>query len=203
MTVPLNWLKDYTDVTLPPAELAQKLTMAGFEVAEIITTGGGWENIVIGQITAVNPHPNADRLHLATVDLGGEQETVVCGAPNLKVGDKIAFARAGARLVNPYNGKVEELKPAKIRGVVSKGMICSEKELGISESHEGIMVLGAEAKTGTALAELPGKHGAGHRRDRQPAGLPLRGGHRQGGRRADRPENAHPGSKIRRNGRAH
>ncbi len=156
MKVPLNWLKDYTDVTLPAAELADKLTMAGFEVAEIITTGGNWDNILIGQITAVNPHPNADRLHLATVDLVQEHETVVCGAPNLNVGDKIAFARAGARLVNPYNGQVEELKPAKIRGVVSRGMICSEKELGISESHEGIMVLGAEAKIGTALADYLG-----------------------------------------------
>jgi phenylalanyl-tRNA synthetase beta chain len=156
MKVPLNWLKDYTDVTLPPAELAQKLTLAGFEVAEIITTGGSWENIVIGQITAVSPHPNADRLHLATVDLGKEQETVVCGAPNLNVGDKIAFARVGARLVNPYNGQVEELKPAKIRGIVSKGMVCSEKELGISDSHEGIMILGAGAKIGMALADYMG-----------------------------------------------
>jgi phenylalanyl-tRNA synthetase beta chain len=156
MKVPLNWLKDYTDVTLPPAELAEKLTLSGFEVAEIITTGGSWDNIIIGQITAINPHPNADRLRLATVDLGGEQETVVCGAPNLNLGDKIAFARTGARLVDPHNGQVEELKPAKIRGVVSRGMICSEKELGISESHEGIMVLGAEAKTGRALAEYLG-----------------------------------------------
>jgi phenylalanyl-tRNA synthetase beta chain len=156
MKVPLNWLKDYTDVTLPPADLAEKLTLAGFEVAEIITTGGSWENIVIGQITAVNPHPNADRLKLATVDLGGEQETVVCGAPNLNTGDKIAFARVGARLINPYNGQVEELKPAKIRGIVSRGMICSEKELGISDSHEGIMVLDSEAKIGTALAEYLG-----------------------------------------------
>jgi phenylalanyl-tRNA synthetase beta chain len=156
MKVPLNWLKDYTDVTLPPAELAEKLTLAGFEVAEIITTGGTWDNIVIGRIIAVSPHPNADRLRLATVDLGGGQETVVCGAPNLNMGDKIAFARVGARLVNPYNGQIEELKPAKIRGVVSRGMICSEKELGISESHEGIMVLGAEAKIGTALADYLG-----------------------------------------------
>ena len=156
MKVPLNWLKDYTDVTLPPAELAEKMTLAGFEVAEIITTGGSWDNIFVGQITAVNPHPNADRLHLAMVDLGKEQEIVVCGAPNLNVGDKIAFARVGARLVNPYNGQTEELKPAKIRGVVSKGMICSEKELGISDSHEGIMVLGAGAKIGTALADYMG-----------------------------------------------
>jgi phenylalanyl-tRNA synthetase beta chain len=156
MKVPLNWLKDYVDVVLPPAELAERLTLAGFEVAEIITTGGSWDNVVVGQITAVDPHPNADRLRLATVDLGTESETVVCGAPNLNVGDKIAFARTGARLTNPYDGKVEELKPAKIRGVVSRGMICSEKELGISENHEGILVLGAEAKVGTPLTEHMG-----------------------------------------------
>ena len=156
MKVPLNWLKDYVDVTLPPAELAKRLTLAGFEVGEIITKGGSWDNIIVGQITAVNPHPNADRLRLTTVNLGTEQETVVCGAPNLNVGDKIAFARVGARLINPYNGQSEELKPAKIRGVVSRGMVCSEKELGISDSHEGIMVLSAEAKVGTPLAEYLG-----------------------------------------------
>ena len=156
MKVPLNWLKDYVDVNLPPSEPAKRLTLAGFEVAEIITTGGSWDNIIIGQITSVNPHPNADRLRLTTVNLGTEQETVVCGAPNLNVGDKIAFAHVGARLINPYNGQSEELKPAKIRGVVSRGMVCSEKELGISDSHEGIMVLSAEAKVGTPLAEYLG-----------------------------------------------
>src|SRR4030043_161022 len=153
MKVPLKRLNDYVKVTLPAAELAERLTMAGLEVSEIITTGGSWDNVIIGEITAINPHPNADRLKLATVNLGKEQETVVCGAPNLNAGDKIAFARVGARLVNPYNGQTEELKPAKIRGVVSKGMICSEKELGISDSHEGIMVLGAGAKIGIALAD--------------------------------------------------
>ena len=108
MKVPLSWLKDYVDITLPLAELADKLTMAGFEVKEMQEIGGSWDNVIVGQITAVNPHPNADRLHLATVDLGTEQETVVCGAPNLNTGDKIAFARVGARLINPYNGEVEE-----------------------------------------------------------------------------------------------
>jgi len=156
MKVPLNWLKDYVDVTLPPAELASKLTMAGFEAEEITATGEGWDNIIVGQIMAVNPHPNADRLRLATVDLGTEQETVVCGAPNLNNGDMIAFARAGARLINPYNGEVEELKTAKIRGVSSRGMICSEKELGISDNHEGILVLAETAVTGTPLAEYMG-----------------------------------------------
>ncbi|MBN1177388.1 MAG: phenylalanine--tRNA ligase subunit beta [Dehalococcoidales bacterium] len=156
MRVPLDWLKDYVDVTLPPAELADRLTMAGFEVSEIITTGGSWDNVVVGQIKAVDPHPNADRLRLATVELGGREETVVCGAPNLNIGDKIAFASVGARLINPYNGEVEELKPAKIRGVVSSGMICSEKELGISDNHEGIMVLAPEATTGMPLSEHMG-----------------------------------------------
>jgi phenylalanyl-tRNA synthetase beta chain len=153
MKVPLSWLKDYVDVTLPAKELAQKLTMAGFEVAEIITTGGNRDNIIIAQITALNPHPNADRLRLATVDTGTGTETVVCGAPNLNIGDKIAFARVGAHMINPHNGQAEELKPAKIRGVESRGMICSEKELGISESHEGILVLAANAPVGRPLAE--------------------------------------------------
>jgi phenylalanyl-tRNA synthetase beta chain len=153
MKVPISWLKDYVDITLPVKELAQKLTLAGFEVAEIITTGGNWENITIAQITAINPHPNADRLHLATVNTGTGEETVVCGAPNLNLGDKIAFARVGARMINPSNGKVEELKPARIRGVESKGMICSEKELGISESHEGILILAADAPIGKPLAD--------------------------------------------------
>jgi phenylalanyl-tRNA synthetase beta chain len=156
MKAPLNWLRDYVDITLPPAELAGRLTLAGFEVGEIQAIGGSWDNIVVGQILAVNPHPNADRLRLATVDLGTEQMTVICGAPNLNNGDKIAFAQVGARLINPHNGEIEELKPAKIRGVVSSGMICSEKELGISDSHEGIMVLSEEVPAGTPLADCLG-----------------------------------------------
>lgn len=156
MKIPINWLKDYVDVTLSPAELAAKLTLAGFEAEEVAATGAGWDNVFVAQIVAVDPHPNADRLRLATVDLGTEQETVVCGAPNLNNGDMIAFARVGARLINPYNGEVEELKPAKIRGVSSRGMICSEKELGISDNHEGILVLAETAVKGTPLAEHMG-----------------------------------------------
>jgi phenylalanyl-tRNA synthetase beta chain len=157
MKVPLKWLKDYVNITLPTAELAKRLTLAGFEVSEIITTGGNWDNVFVAEITAIEPHPNADRLRLATVNLGQEQETVVCGAPNLVVGDKIAFARVGAKLTDPANGKTEEIKPAKIRGVESKGMICSERELGISESHEGILVLSKEAPLGTPLADFMGE----------------------------------------------
>jgi phenylalanyl-tRNA synthetase beta chain len=157
MKIPLKWLKDYVKVTLPIPELAERLTLAGFEVSEIISTGGNWDNIFVGEITAINPHPNADRLRLATVNLGQEQETVVCGAPNLTLGDKIAFARVGAKLTDAENGKLETLKPAKIRGVDSKGMICSERELGISDKHEGILVLPKAAPLGEALADYMGE----------------------------------------------
>ena len=156
MKVSLNWLKEHVDIELPPAELAEKLTMAGTEVKGWQAIGGDWEGIVIGQILAVNPHPNADRLTLPVIDLGTEQQTVVCGAPNLKVGDKVVFARVGARLIDGHSGKVITLEAAKIRGVASSGMVCSEKELGISDSHEGIMVLPADAPLGMPLADFMG-----------------------------------------------
>ncbi len=157
MKIPLKWLKEFVEVTLPPARLAEKLTMAGLECKGIQNTGGGWdEKIVVGQIVAVNPHPNADRLRLPTVNLGGEQQTVVCGAPNLQVGDKIAFAREGAELIDGHTGQRARLKPAKIRGVESSGMVCSEKELGISDEHQGILVLPADAPVGTPLAAYLG-----------------------------------------------
>ena len=156
MKVSLKWLEQYVDIGLPPAELAEKLTMAGTEVKGWQAIGGDWENIVVGQILAIDPHPNADRLTLPTVDLGTEQQTVVCGAPNLKVGDKVAFARVGARLIDGHSGKAIKLEAAKIRGVASSGMVCSEKELGISDSHQGIMVLAADAEVGTPLADFMG-----------------------------------------------
>ena len=141
MKVPLKWLKDYVDIDLPAEELASRLTTAGLEVSNIQVIGGSWDNVVVGRIAGVNPHPNADRLRLATVDLGGKQMTVVCGAPNLNVGDNIAFAFVGARLIDGHTDQLTELKPAKIRGVASEGMVCSEKELGISDEHQGILVL--------------------------------------------------------------
>ncbi|MDD4859136.1 MAG: phenylalanine--tRNA ligase subunit beta [Dehalococcoidales bacterium] len=155
MKIPLSWLKEYVPLTLPVSELAQKLTLAGFEVEDIQTTGD-WSNIVIGQLTAVNPHPNADRLRLATVDYGTGQETVVCGAPNLTVGDKIVFARLGATVTDPHTGEKVKLKTAKIRGVASSGMVVSEAELGISKIHEGILVLPPDAPLGVALADYMG-----------------------------------------------
>jgi phenylalanyl-tRNA synthetase beta chain len=156
MKVSLNWLKDYVDIKLAPQELGERLTMAGLEVRGIQTIGGGWDNVVIGEVIALNPHPNADRLKLATVDLGTEQVTTVCGAPNVGLGQKVTFARIGARLIDPHTGEAIILKPAEIRGVVSEGMVCSEKELGISDSHEGILVLSPQAPTGKPLSAYLG-----------------------------------------------
>ncbi len=155
MKISLKWLKDYVDLKFAPKELAERLTMAGIEV-KAVNTMGGWENMVVGEVLAVNPHPSADRLKLATVNLSGQQLTVVCGAPNIAVGQKVPFAHIGAQLIDGHTGEMVTLEPAKIRGIFSEGMVCSEKELGISDSHEGIMVLPSEAPVGMPLAEYLG-----------------------------------------------
>jgi phenylalanyl-tRNA synthetase beta chain len=145
------------DLPLPAKELAHRLTMSGTEVDAILSTGGEWDLISVGQVVAVERHPNADRLTLTTVNLGGsERMTVVCGAPNVAVGQKVAFARTGARLIDGHTGEPSLLRAARIRGVESAGMVCSEKELGLSDYHEGILVLPEDAPVGTPLAEYLG-----------------------------------------------
>jgi phenylalanyl-tRNA synthetase beta chain len=156
MKVSVKWLKDYVDITVDPAELANRLTMAGIEVASVKGQGVSWHNVVVGKLLTVSPHPQADRLRLATVDSGTGQHTVVCGAPNLNVGDNICFATVGAELLDSHSGQIMKLKPAKIRGIESLGMICSEAELGISQNHEGILVLPADAPLGAALSDYMG-----------------------------------------------
>ena len=159
MLIPISWLKSYVPVTDPPRELAHKLTMAGTEIGDVKITGAGWdaEKVVVGHVLSVDPHPNADRLRLPTVDIGGGRAaTVVCGAPNLAPGQKIAFASEGATLFSPRSGKVETLKRARIRGVESRGMVCSSLELGLGEDHEGILVLDDDAPVGAPLADYLG-----------------------------------------------
>ncbi len=160
MLVSLNWLRDYVDLPagLDVEDLATRLTMASSEVEGIHRTGGWDRDLVrVGQVLAVEPHPQADRLRLATVDYGGpEPQQVVCGAPNLAVGQRIAFAREGARLVDGHTGEASVLKRSKIRGVESAGMVLSERELGLSESHDGIIELPADAPIGTPLADYLG-----------------------------------------------
>jgi phenylalanyl-tRNA synthetase beta chain len=171
MLAPLTWLKEYVDLTLPIKELAERMTLAGLAVDAIRPVGDWWDPdfIRVGQVVAVSPHPDADRLVLVDVDYGGEApQRVVTGAPNLYQYRgveplpvlKVAFARAGAVLVDAYSDArprpMKKLKPSKIRGVESSGMVCSERELGLSEEHEGIILLPEDAPVGAPLREYLG-----------------------------------------------
>ena len=155
MKVPLSWLRQYVEFDISPQELAHRLTMAGVEVGEVLTTGG-WDGVYVGLVTGVRPHPNADRLRLCSVSTGGDAVEVVCGAPNVANGQKICFAGVGAHLLNTHSGKHETLAAATIRGVESRGMVCSELELGLGDDHTGIIVLPDDAPVGTPLTDYLG-----------------------------------------------
>ncbi len=169
MRVPISWLTEFVDLPIPVTDLAERLTFAGLEVASIETVGlpGSalpWdrERMLVGRVLEVTPHPNADRLVLATVDYGaGRTKTVVTGAPNLKVGDrgqKVALALEGARLrdASGATSAVTTLAGRRVRGVYSDGMVLSEKELGLSDDHQGILLLDEAAPVGTPLADYLG-----------------------------------------------
>jgi phenylalanyl-tRNA synthetase beta chain len=184
MGYPISWLKDFVDIDLPIPELAHLLTMAGMEVEKIqyvgwplpkeshgetVITGLEWdrEKIVVAAILEVLPHPNADRLVLCRLDDGTQEQVVLTGAPNLfefkgkgPLAEplKAAYAKEGAEIYDGHQpGQVlTTLKRAKIRGVDSYSMVCSEKELGISDEHEGIIILDADAPVGMPLADYMG-----------------------------------------------
>lgn len=153
MKILYSWLKDFIDLDLTPEELTQKLTDLGIEVAGVEVTGADFEGVQVARIIEIEDHPNSDHLHLVTLDLGeGKTQRVVCGAPNVAVGQKVPLAKVGARL-----GKTV-LKPAVIRGVASEGMICSSDELGLTQTRaRGIMVLDENLALGTDLSTLYGK----------------------------------------------
>ena len=160
MLVSLNWLREYVDLSpdLDVDDLVTRLTMASAEV-EGIHRIGGWDRdlVRVGAVIAVDPHPRADRLRIATVDYGGaEPQQVVCGAPNVAAGQRVAFAREGARLHDGHSGELSTLKRSRIRGVESAGMVLSERELGLSDQHEGIIELPADAPIGMPLADYIG-----------------------------------------------
>lgn len=148
MRVSYNWLKDYVDFDLSPAELAEKLTMAGLEVEEIIPLLPKFDGIVVGYVKEVNQHPNADKLSLCSVETGSEDFQVICGAQNVAKGQNIAFAPIGTKLPNGLM-----IKKAKIRGVESFGMICSEQELGLADHSDDIWELPEGLRLGEDLYE--------------------------------------------------
>ena len=163
---PLSWLKEYADARGTVEEIARQLHMSGTEIDRIERPGGGWDHVWVGRIAALEKHPNADKLLLATVEYGeGRTKTVVTGATNMSAGDVVPYAEVGARLREagagaPGRGAPGDgwhtLEPKKVRGIMSEGMVCSAKELGLGEDHEGILILDAALRVGQPLADALG-----------------------------------------------
>lgn len=141
MKVTWNWLREFVDMEMPASQLAERLTMAGFEVESIEETGHELSGVVCGEIVQVRPHPQADRLSVCDVRAADDATVqVVCGAPNLRAGDRVAYAPPGSTL--PGNRRIAS---TEVRGVPSAGMLCSEAELGIGTDSSGILILPGEA----------------------------------------------------------
>jgi len=144
---PLKWLREFVDFDLSALELADLLTNHGLEVEAVNNRLAGLSRVISAKVLAIDPHPNADRLHLVTVDCGDRRQTVVCGAPNVCVGMVSPLALVGAMLGE------DQVKAVRIRGVESQGMLCSERDLGLSGDHSGLMVLDPALAPGRTLAE--------------------------------------------------
>ena len=158
MNISYNWLKQYINIDITPDELSKALTSIGLEVGgveEVQTVKGGLEGLVIGEVLTCADHENSDHLHVTTVNVGaGEALQIVCGAPNVAAGQKVVVATVGTKL---YSGEESfTIKRSKIRGVESMGMICAEDEIGIGTSHDGIIVLPADAVVGTLAKDYYG-----------------------------------------------
>lgn len=161
MKISARWLRQLFPFDVPVDQAARVLTATGLEVEgveRVEDIPGGLEGVVVGHVTSVAPHPNADRLRLCKVDVGTEVLDIVCGASNVAEGQKVPVATVGATLY-PSEGEPLKIKKGKIRGEVSMGMICAEDELGMGASHDGILVLDAAAQAGQPLAELVGLEG--------------------------------------------
>ncbi len=156
MKLALNWLKEYTDINLPPQKVGEILTDIGLEVEgeeEIESIPGGLAGLVVGQVKECGKHPNADKLSLTKVDVGGDELLqIVCGAPNVAAGQKVVVATVGTMLY-PLGGDPFKIKKGKIRGEVSMGMLCAEDEIGLGADHDGIIVLPETVSVGTLVKE--------------------------------------------------
>jgi len=144
MNISYNWLKEYIDIDLHPEDLAEKLTNAGLETVIVETAPEFFESILVGHVVSREKHPDADKLSICMIDLGqGEPQQIICGAPNIDVGQKVPVATIGTTFPDGM-----KIKKAKLRGVASNGMVCSERELDLSQDHSGIMVLDEHAELG-------------------------------------------------------
>ena len=157
MTISYKWLKDYIDFDLPPEKVADILTNVGLEVEAISkfeSIKGSLEGLKIGQVNAVEKHPDADKLTVTKVNVGnGAELQIICGAPNVAAGQKVIVALEGT-LLHPFSGEPFRIKKSKIRGVVSEGMLCSASEVGLKDDHTGIVVLPEDAVVGSLVKDL-------------------------------------------------
>ena len=150
MKISLNWLKKFIEINENPEDLESILTEVGLEVDEVISFEPDKEflsKLLVGEITSIEKHPNAERLNLTEVDIGNKTLSIICGASNIEVGQKVVVARSGTKIKNTENN-ILEIKKTKIRDIESEGMICAEDEIGIGNSHSGIIVLKEKAKVG-------------------------------------------------------
>ncbi|MCI0536720.1 MAG: phenylalanine--tRNA ligase subunit beta [Verrucomicrobiales bacterium] len=160
MKVTFNWLKQYVDFSWSPEELSERLTMLGLEVEGVQKLGGEFDGIVVAQVVTKEKHPNADKLTVCRVNDGHGERQIVCGAQNFKAGDKVPLILPGAALpLKPGEKEPFTIKVGKIRGVESQGMMCSPKELGMSEDAQGLLILREDGKVGQSFAEYLGRAG--------------------------------------------
>jgi len=149
MNLPLNWLKEFVKINASATEIAEKLTLSGSETEKIVQHGKSLKNIVVGSIKEIKPHPDADKLRLAYVDVGKKDMlTIVCGAPNITAGQKVPVVLLGGEVPGM------KIEARKIRGVASQGMLASERELGIGDDHGGIFILPDESTVGSDVIKL-------------------------------------------------
>jgi phenylalanyl-tRNA synthetase beta chain len=150
MKFSINWLREFVELPASVEKLAELLTLAGIEIEGIEKRGANFDKVVVAQITASSQHPNADRLSVCQVDDGsGQTRQIVCGAKNYKVGDRVPLALPGAILAHDL-----KIKSSRLRGVESDGMLCSGKELALSEESDGLLILSPEAKIGAPISSL-------------------------------------------------
>ena len=144
MKISLNWLRNYIELSDDTEKIGEIMTSLGLEIEGIEkfeSVKGGLQGIVVGEVITCEKHPNADKLSVTTVNVGeSDLANIICGAPNVAAGQKVLVAKVGTTLYD-VDGNPWKIKKAKIRGVASEGMICAEDELGLGDSHEGIMVL--------------------------------------------------------------
>ena len=144
MKIPLNWLKEYIDLEVGVDELCDKMTMLGLEIESVERLGEGIQHVVVGEILSIEPHPGADKLVVCKTNVGADEPAqIVCGASNMKVGDKVPTALVGGTLPGGF-----KIGKRKMRGVESQGMMCSAHELGLGEDHEGLLILEGDFRVG-------------------------------------------------------